>query len=231
MDNHWFFQPSDFLKKMTLSDKEELLSQATLTHFQKDGYIFKAGDPGEYVYIVEDGRVKIWQLSADGREIILWFCLPGEMFGIAELPRESISARPVTAQACVDSHVYAIPQNVFNAFLKNHPETSMLVIELLSRRLRILGNMLLNSSSDDVTSRIIKLILRLSAHEGKQNDVDVCLELPMTHQEIADMVGASRQTVTSVIGGLRRKGVLEMIQQRIRIIDQKQLNMMIASLA
>jgi len=225
MEDFWFIPPSDFLSTMVSSDKEELMSYASLTHFKKGECIFQAGDPGKNVYILEDGRAKICQLSADGKEMILWFCLPGEMFGLAEVPRESI--REVFAQVCTDSDVYSISRKTFNNFLKHHPDTAMQVIDLLSCRLRVLGHMLLNLASDDATSRIIKLILRLSARRGKHSGDNVCLDIPLTHQEIAEMVGTSRQTVTSVLGDLRRQGVLNVIRHRIHIQDKEKLNKMI----
>lgn len=225
MEDFWFIPPSDFLSGMTVSDKEELISYAKLTHFKKGECIFKAGDPGNNVYILEDGRAKICQLSVDGKEMILWFCLPGEMFGLAELPRES--TREVFAQVCTDSEVYSIPRQTFNMFMKNHPDTAMQVVELLSCRLRVLGHMLLNLASDDVTSRIIKLILRLSIRGGNQGSNSISLEIPLTHQEIAEMIGASRQTVTSVLSKLRRQGVLNVVQHRIQIQDKEKLNKMI----
>jgi len=225
MNDYWFIPPCDFVSGMAPRDREALLAKAKLIQFRKGELVFKAGDPGKNVYILERGRAKICQLSADGREIIQWFCLPGEIFGLAEVPRES--TREVSAEVCTNSRIYAIPRDSFNAFLKAHPETALQVIDLLSCRLRTIGHMLLNLALDDVTSRIIKLLLRLCVPSMRKNSADVCLDIPLTHQEIADMVGTSRQTVTTVLGNLRRKGALDVVHHRIRIHDEQQLNNMI----
>ena len=109
---------------------------------------------------------------------------------------------------------------------------AMQVIDLLSCRLRVLGDILTNLATDDASSRIIKLLLRLCARYGRlgsrcgilgeDRDDRVCLDIPLTHQEIADMLGTSRQTVTTVMGELKRCGVLHM-QQRHMHVDPSRL--------
>ena len=111
----------------------------------------------------------------------------------------------------------------FEHYLHKHPDIAMHVIGLLSRRLRELGDVLLNLASDDVTSRVIKLITRLSARYGKPFENGIYLDIPLTHQEMADMIGTSRQTVTTVLGSLRRKGILRTEQRNIYIQNSEWL--------
>jgi CRP/FNR family transcriptional regulator len=201
-------------------ERQTFMLLTTKLHFEKGDYIFQSGDPGKYVYILTQGRAKITQLSSAGKEMILWFCLPGEMFGLADLPRGG--SREVSAQACSEAEVLAVKRESLNQFLMNSPNTSSQVIELLSYRMRVLGHVMMNLAADDVTSRIIKLILRLGARYP-DCDSETQLDYPMTHQEMADMIGTSRQTVTSVLGQLRKKGVLSMDHHCIRIENQIEL--------
>lgn len=226
MHHSWFIPPSDFLSKMDHTDRENLIALSNKHHYQKGDYIFQVGDPGKFVYLLVDGRAKISQLSTAGKEMILWFCLPGEIFGLAELPRGG--TREVFAQACTDADVYVISREDFNAFLLKNPSTAMQIIDLLSCRMRVLGHVLMNLATDDVTSRIIKLILRLGARYPQSSHTCSHLEYPMTHQEIADMVGTSRQTVTGVLGQLRKKGVVSMERHRIRIENQEELEQLLS---
>ena len=96
--------------------------------------------------------------------------------------------------------------------------------QVLSSRLRVLGEMFVNLVSDDVSTRIAKLILRLSARYGTRVGKEVFLNIPLTHQEIADMVGTSRQTVTTVLSTLKRQGVLSIDNRRIHIESEELLN-------
>lgn len=123
----------------------------------------------------------------------------------------------VNAQVCEASEVLAVSQENFKAFLDYHPRVVMLSMQVLSSRLRVLGEMFVNLVADDVNTRIAKLILRLSACYGTRVGKEVFLNIPLTHQEIADMVGTSRQTVTSALSALKRQGVLSIDNRRIHI--------------
>ena len=154
--------------------------------------------------------------------MILWFCFPGEIFGLAEVARGG--GRVVNAQACELSEVLAVAQEKFKVFVDQHPRIAMLSMQVLSSRLRVLGEMFVNLVSDDVNTRVAKLILRLSARYGTRIGKEVFLNIPLTHQEIADMVGTSRQTVTSTLSALKRQGVLSIENRRIHIESEELLN-------
>jgi len=211
--NSPWLAPTDFLGTIPIQDRSELLALSQRRAYRRQEFIFQLGAPCEHVYLLSQGRVKIFGLSALGKEVIQWFCLPGELFGLAEIARGG--PRKVYAQACIDCEVYAVPPDHFKMFLARHPATSLSVIDLLSSRLRVLGDMLQNLTSDDVTTRVVKLLLRLCARYGKHAEGQICLELPLTHQEMADMIGATRQTVTTVIGELKRMGALRIENHQI----------------
>lgn len=214
MNSPWL-APSDFLGTIPPQDRAELLALAQRRAYRRQEFIFQLGAPCEYVYLLSQGRVKIFGLSALGKEVIHWFCLPGELFGLAEMARGG--PRRVYAQACVDCEVFAVPPDQFKAFLGRRPATSMAVIDLLSSRLRVLGDMLQNLTSDDVTTRVVKLLLRLCGRYGKRVEHQICLDLPLTHQEMADMIGATRQTVTTVLGDLKRMAAVRIENHQIWI--------------
>ncbi len=227
MYDAWFASPTDFLGKMASAERQAFLSVSQTRRCKRHGFIFEAGSPGENVYLLNHGRVKIFGLSALGKEVILWFCFPGEVFGVAEMPRGG--RREVYAEACTDCDFYTMPQATFKNFLITHPATAMAVIELLSCRLRVLGDMLQNLTTDDVATRVVKLLLRLCMRYGKRDQHGICLELPITHQEIADMIGATRQTVTEVIGELKRMGAVRVAHHRIWIQREELLERMVAN--
>ncbi|MGH9557430.1 MAG: Crp/Fnr family transcriptional regulator [Terriglobales bacterium] len=219
--------PSNFLAQLTTADYADLAALASVQHHQKGAHVFQAGAPGHHVYFLRTGKVKIYQLSPLGREVILWFCFPGEIFGLAEVARGG--GRVVNAQACDRSEVMAVSQEQFKGFLENHPRTALLSLQVLSSRLRILGEMFVNLVSDDVNTRIAKLILRLSARYGTRVGKEIFLNIPLTHQEMADMVGTSRQTVTSTLSTLKKQGILSIDNHRIHIESEELLNEMTQS--
>jgi CRP/FNR family transcriptional regulator len=191
-------------------------------HYPKGSLVFRAGDPGRNVYFLRHGRVKIYELSPVGREVILWFCFSGEVFGLAEVARGG--GRVVNAEACEACEILVLPQDQFKAYLRAHPDAALLCMQVLASRLRILSEVLANLVSDDVNTRVAKLILRLSARYGVRVGKDIVLNIPLTHQEIADMVGTTRQTVTTALGQLKRQGVLSIDSHRIQIESEELLN-------
>lgn len=214
--------PSNFLAQLDADAAAALLAIASVHQYGKNEFVFRAGAPGNNVYFLRSGKIKIHQLSPLGREVILWFCFNGEIFGLAEVARGG--GRVVNAQACEASEVLAVSQEKFRDFLERNPRLAMLSMQVLSSRLRVLGEMFVNLVADDVSTRIAKLILRLSARYGTRVGKDVFLNIPLTHQEIADMVGTSRQTVTSVLSSLKRQGVLSIDNRRIHIESEELLN-------
>lgn len=174
------------------------------------------------MYFLQGGKLKICQLSPLGRAVILWFCFPGEIFGLAEVAQGG--GRVVNAQACEQSEVLALSQQQYRSFLSSYPRIALLSMQVLSSRLRVLGEMFVNLVSDDVNTRIAKLILRLSARYGTRVGKEIFLNIPLTHQEIADMIGTSRQTATSALSALKRKGVLLIDNHRIHIESEELLN-------
>lgn len=207
--------PSKFLTRLSSVDRAALDALTKVHRVARGEAIFSAGGPGKHVYFLESGKIKICQQSSSGNEIILWFCLPGEIFGLAEVTHGG--GRVVSAIACEETLILSLSQKDFLEFLNQHPEAVMLSMQALSSRLRVLGEMVVNLVSDDANTRIAKLLLRLAARYGKREGSIVHLDVPLTHEEIANMVGTTRQTVTTVIGQFRRQGVLSIESRRIQI--------------
>jgi CRP/FNR family transcriptional regulator len=214
--------PSDFLGSLHEAEREALHALGTHRNYAKGEAVFRVGDPGAHVYFLETGRVKIFQPSESGREVILWFCLPGEIFGLAEVARGG--GRVVGAQACESSRVLAVSRDAFKGFVASRPRAALLSMQVLSSRLRGLSDVMVNLIADDADTRIAKLILRLGARYGRREGRVIHLDLPLTHQEIADMVGTTRQTVTSTLSRLKKQGVLSIDTHRIHIESEELLS-------
>ncbi len=217
-----FTAPSDIFSKISPNEFSDLLSIGTIRNYEKGEFIYRAGDPGVNVYFLRSGRVKIYQNSTLGREVILWFCFPGEIFGLTEVVHSA--GRAVNAQTCERAEVLCIARSQFRDYLETHSGASFVIMQALACRMRVLGDMLVNLIDDDVNSRIVKLMLRLSACHGTRVGNEVHLNIRMTHQEIADMVGTARQTVTKVLSELKLRGLLSIENHRIRIRSQELLN-------
>ncbi len=206
---------TDLLSHIPDRDRARLFSLGKVQDFVKGGFIFSAGEASHHVFLLLKGRIKIYQPSNVGKEVILWFCFSGELFGLAEAARGG--ARVVSAQACDACEVLCIRQDQFMTFLETHPQTSLIIVQLLACRLRTLGDVVINLISDDVRTRILKMALQLSARCGVASTRGLRLDITLTHQEIADMIGTTRQTVTTTLGQLEREGLLTIEHHKIHI--------------
>ncbi len=208
-------RPSNFIERLNNADRATLMQLVQRRENQKGAMIFSAGSPGKNVYFLESGQVKIYHLNAEGREALLWFCLPGEIFGLTEVCHGG--GRQVYAQACEDTRLLSIDRTLFKEFLATRPAAAMLVIDVLAWRLRSLGHVIEEMVASDVTERVFHLIMRLSDSYGRRVGDDVHLDIHITHQEMANMIGCTRQSVTSALGMLKRLGVLSFQTHHIQI--------------
>ena len=199
MEGCWDSHPIDFISNLSLQDRQALYRLGNKRYFRKHEMVFHAGSTSEEVFLLIDGRVKVFELSKEGKEMILWFCFPGELFGLSEVFQQS--ERDVNAQACSGVEVLVIKKTDFKRYIKQ------------------LSDVLLNLASEDVTSRVIKLLTRLCSRYGKPSGDAVLLDIALTHQEMADMIGTSRQSVTTVLNMLRKQGVLKTQQRFIYLQD------------
>jgi CRP/FNR family transcriptional regulator len=208
------FERCDFLAQLSAPERALLLRGATRREVEREALIFQAGSPGSHIYFLECGRAKVYHLSPAGKEILLWFCLPGEVFGLAEACQGG--GRQVYAQACERSSVLAVRQQEFRRFLEQFPTAALLVNEVLACRLRSLGRVIQGLVTSDVNERVRQLLGRLAASYGRREENgDVCLTLHITHQEMANMIGSTRQSVTSALNALRRAGVVDIERRRL----------------
>lgn len=215
---------SDFLARLAPRDRGDLLRLALRREVAKGELIFQAGSAGNFVHFLEAGRVKVYHLSPSGKEVLLWFCLPGEIFGLAEVCHGG--GRQVYAEACEPSSVLSVSQRDFKAYLETHPAAALLVNDVLACRLRNLGNVIQSLVASDVNERVAQLLVRLAATHGrKAPNGEVYLDIRLTHQEMANMIGTTRQSVTSALNALRRLGVLDFDDShRLRIHSERLLN-------
>ena len=226
MDASWSDAHSNFLSSLSEEETADLLKFARKRSLAPRDLLFRAGDQSNDVFIVAEGCVRLFQVSSTGKETILWFSFPGEIFGIAELL--SGSNREIYADANEDTVVYAVKRGDFARFIGNHPEAAMRAIGILSARVRTLGHALVGLATDNVETRIAHLLFKLARvstvkPRAETGSGELSVNVRLTHQDIANLIGASRQTVTSTLAEMKKSGVLRYTNRHIYIIDPKRL--------
>jgi CRP/FNR family cyclic AMP-dependent transcriptional regulator len=168
--------------------------------------IYEDGSIGDYMYIIQEGQVKVTKMSEDGREKILEILGPGDFHGeMALLDRAPRSASVKTTTPCV---LLALSRQDFQGLLKQNHEVTLELIRVLVRRLRETDEQIKGLLFERVEGRTRRLLARLAKEPVEGRD-DRMATSPITHQQLADLVGTSRETITRVVKELKDEGWLE----------------------
>ena len=186
-------------------DLEEIASHLIERSFPRNATVMEEGLPGDYMYVIREGRVKVTKLSGDGREKILELLEAGDFFG--EMSLLDSAPRSASVKALTDVRIQALARNDFLNVLRRSPDLALAVIQELTRRLRQVDEQASSLSFQRVKERTQGLLLRLAREEPGLPEHRVTQAL--THQQIADMIGTSRETVTRAIKGLKEEGWLQ----------------------
>jgi CRP/FNR family transcriptional regulator/CRP/FNR family cyclic AMP-dependent transcriptional regulator len=186
------------------ADLEDLASHLIERRFPKHTTVVEEGLPGDYMYVIREGRVKVTKASEDGREKIMNFLEAGAFFGdMALLSNEPRSASVKTLEP---ARLLALSRRDFMDLLRQSPDMALAVIEELTIRLRETNEQASSMSFQGVKERTRGLFLRIARSEPARGGR--LLTPVLTHQQIADMIGTSRETVTRAIRQLKEEGWL-----------------------
>jgi len=179
--------------------------------YPKNTILISKGDQSDQLFVVLKGKLKVSITDASGKEIIMSLLGAGDYFGeMAMIDGESRSATIVTTQA---SEVMTISRDDFHRTLMSSPELMFELLKVLARKVRIATDKLESLAFEDVYGRLVKLLIQLAKpHE----DVWI-VEDSLTHQEIANMIGSSREMVTRILKALTSGGYISVDRKRITI--------------
>ncbi|WP_274362432.1 Crp/Fnr family transcriptional regulator [Paenibacillus thermotolerans] len=210
-------------------DSEELAAIAPLFKertFKKGTILFFEGDPGEELFVISTGFVKIYRLEQtldQTKEITLSLFRDGDFFGEMALI-ESGATRSATAETIDATTVFTLSRNDFAQFLVRSPKLCLKLLGVTMKRLRKANDKIHDLTFLDVRSRIIKNIERLSTEYGVKVPEGTRIDLKLTHQQIANMVGTVRESVTKVLQELQDDGIISVDKKRIIIMDPVRLS-------
>ena len=199
--------------RVAQGDLEQIASHLIERRYPRNTTIVEEGLPGDYMYILRDGRVKVTKLSEDGREKILDFLETGSFVG--EMALLERGPRSASVKTLSPVRVLALSRTDFIALLRRSPDLALAVIQELSRRLRSVNEQASSLSFQRVKERTMGLLERLA--KDPTEDGERLVTPALTHQQIADMVGTSRETVTRVVKDLKESGWLRQEGKRYQI--------------
>ena len=216
---------SSFLRKVPLfsclNDKElEDLDQLTITRsYRKGNVIILAEDVGDTFFIIRKGQVKVSIIHEDGREVIFSLLGPGTVFG--ELSLLDGKPRSANVVALKDTELITLRHSEFLQLVYQNPQVATALLSELASRLRRTDEKIEGLALLDVTSRISRTLLQLAADQGIETTEGILIENRPTHQQLANMAGTTRETVTRVLKRLEAQRYLSSSGRRILILREE----------
>ena len=180
--------------------------------------ILREGDPAEALFFVVSGVVKVFKISAEGKEQILSIVRPGESFN--DVPIFDDGANPTSAQAMVPVVLYGVSKNGLTIALQHHPKIALNIIKVLAERVRQLVSLVEDLSFRHVIGRVAKILLECAGSETSPRP-------QFTQQEIAAIAGTAREVVGRSLKTLEEEGVITLDRHRIVITNKEALREMV----
>ena len=185
--------------------------------YEKNAVVLMEEDAGTALFVIVKGKVKVSRNSGDGREVILTILGESDFFG--EMAILDGLTRSATVTAIDESELFIIQRNDFLNLLYEHPEVSVALLQELTRRLRNADMKIKALSLKDAEGKVATVILQLADDIGKIKQGKVEIEKLPLQQDLANMAGTSRETISRTLHSFAKKGLVEMEGSKLRILD------------
>ncbi|GAA1174148.1 Crp/Fnr family transcriptional regulator [Ornithinimicrobium humiphilum] len=198
-----------------------LLDSMTPRRLSRGDIVFREGDKGDSLHVIVTGKVKLARGSADGRESLLSVLGPGEMFG--ELSLFDPGPRLSTAYVVSNTELVSLGNDALRVFLGDHPEVAMQMLAGLAHRLRRTNEGISDLVFTDVPGRVAKALLDLSDRFGRRTENGLLVAHELTQEELAQLVGASRETVNKALADFAHRGWITLGAKSVTLHDLDRL--------
>lgn len=206
---------------LTDEDAEALLASMTRHKIARGQELFHEGEQGDTLYVLTAGKVKLGRRSPDGRENLLAILGEGEMLG--ELSLFDPGPRTATATAVADTELVGLAHGAMTAYLGTRPEVAMTMLSALAARLRRTNEALGDLVFTDVPGRVAKALLDLSRRFGQPAGDGILVAHDLTQEELAQLVGASRETVNKALADFSSRGWIKLEARAVTLLDPERL--------
>lgn len=221
----WYLKHIRLFDGISPSEMQEMERITRMEEVKKRQPFYLPGDPSSSVYLLKRGRVKLANTAASGKEVTFEILEPGEVFGELEvlegLPRET------AAEALDDTMICVIRREDFDKYLEMHPNITVKLTKLIGLRLRRIQSRIEDLVFRDVPARLAHLLLELSKSDGVKNQQGIRLKAKLTHQEMSNLIGCSRETVSTTLGQFRDDGLVQLDGRTITIVNENGLSQLL----
>ena len=208
----------NLLNMLDLGQRAEIERIAAFQVFSANHIFFSPGEQAEQVFLLRQGRVRLYKLSHEGRALTLSFIEPVALFG--EAPLEGPWFHDSFAEAIGEVTVGVIPRSALRNLLERSPALAIAFMTVLGRRLRLMENRLADIAFKSVPARLATVLLTLAGVGSQPTPLPINPQpIRFTHQQLAEMIGSYRETVTKTMGDFRELAVIRIDDDAILLVD------------
>lgn len=221
----WYLKKIPLISELSADELKTLAAEVELEEARRRRVIYMPGDPGDLVYFVNGGRVKISRVTPDGKELTIAYRGPGEVFG--ELCMMDGRPREEMAEAMENALVTQVPRERFQHLVKTHLSLSWELNRIMCTRRLDVERKVQDLIFKDVNAKLAELLLDLCEDYGVDDDRGTLVAVKITHQEMANLIGSTRETVSLTLSQFKRAGYIANDGRKVIIRDRDSLQAMI----
>ena len=220
-ETYWHLSQCNLFSHLHPNEIRRMESVSRMKTFRRGEPVYLPADEAQGLLLLVKGRIKICHLTDEGKQSILVFVESGEVFGELSVIDEAF--REDYAEATESSQVVLVPREEVHRMMQSHPQLALGITKLIGLRRRRVERRLRHLLFHSNRERLIHLLLELIEQYGELVDDTVELRIKLSHQEMANIIGSTRETVTVVLGELQKEGIIEIARRRVKITDLTKL--------
>jgi CRP-like cAMP-binding protein len=220
-ETYWHLSKCNLFNRLQPEDIRHMESVSRMKSFRRGESVYLPADAADGVLLLTSGRIKICHVTPEGKQSILVFVEPGEVFG--ELSLVDPTVRQEYAEATENCQLVCIPREEVQRCMRKYPDLTLGITKLIGVRRRRVERRLRHLLFHSNRERLIYLLIELVEQYGRRVEGGVELSIKLSHQEMANIIGSTRETVTVVLGELQKEGMIEIARRRVKILDLNRL--------
>jgi CRP-like cAMP-binding protein len=207
MDKLFLLSQINLLDELPMEELQVIEEMSEMKPVKKGTLIFSPEKPIEALFLLKKGQVRLYKINQSGKQFTVDILVDGNIFGeTSSLP---LTDDDMYAEAMTETYLCMISKSEFETFIEKNPKIAIKLINILSTRLKELYSLSEKIALGDVRYRIIYLLLKLSEKTGRRKNEWQTIEMRLTHQDVANMVGSTRETTSAIMSQLKKEGIIK----------------------
>lgn len=218
----WHIQNCSLFGRLTEAQLQTIEQRSRIRKFPKGSSVYLPADVADSAFLLADGRVRLCSTTPEGKQSILAFIEPGELFG--ELSLIEVAEREERAEAVTNSTIVLIPGDILRSMMEQSAQLAIGVTKLIGLRCKRVERRLRSLLFRNNRDRLTHLLTELAEQYGNPTREGVELGIRLSHQDLASIIGATRETVTTLLGEMQSEKLLRIQRQKLVLLDIPRLN-------